>query len=489
MLRALMAAISLIALTPRSVRAEVVGVVPGRLLVKLKVDAPDDVLDDILTQNEGDEEDEIAGTDVKIITLPPHASWHALEALRKNPNVEFAEEDHILVPDVVPNDPYYTSEWHLPTIKADTAWNTTAGSSSVTIGIIDSGVDGAHPDLAGKLVAGWNFYDNNSNTSDVFGHGTAVAGTAAAAANNSIGVAGVAWGCTIMPIRVSDPSGSAYESTIAKAINWAADHGVKVCNLSFGAAQSSTIATAAQYLQSKGGVLCVSAGNATTFMSTADSPYMLVVSATDSTDLLASWSNTGYNVDLSAPGVDIFTLVNGGSYGWWSGTSFSAPIVAGVAALALSVQPGLSGTQLYSVVKNSTDDLDVPGSDTTFGTGRVNAAKAIALARNTVPNGQTPPPPPPTSDTTSPAIVITSPANGGRLANSTTSVYVNASDNVGVSRVELYLDGVLVNTSTSAPFTTKVNTRKTAPGAHTVQTKAFDAAGNSALSPSVTAYR
>src|SRR4030095_8276009 len=128
--------------------------------------------------------------------------------------------------------------------------------------------------------------------------------TAAAAANNGTGVAGVAWGCRIMPIRVSDTSGMAYESTIAKAINWAAAQGVKVCNLSFGAAQSATIASAAQYLQSKGGVLCVSAGNASTFMSTADSPYMLVVSATDPTDLIASWSNTGYNVDLSAPGVN-----------------------------------------------------------------------------------------------------------------------------------------------------------------------------------------
>jgi subtilisin family serine protease len=224
-------------------------------------------------------------------------------------------------------------------------------------------------------------------------------------------------------------------------------------------------------------------------MSTADSPYTLVVSATDPSDLLASWSNTGYNVDLSAPGVNILTLVNGGSYASWSGTSFSAPIVAGVAALALSVQPGLSGPQLYGVVKNSTDDLGALGFDTIFGTGRVNAANAVALALNTAPSGNPPPPPPPTSDTIPPSIVITAPTNGGRLANNTTSVYVNASDNFGVTRVELYFDGALVNTSTTPPFTTKVNTRKTAAGAHTLQTKAFDAPGNSALSASVTAYK
>jgi hypothetical protein len=140
------------------------------------------------------------------------------------------------------------------------------------------------------------------------------------------------------------------------------------------------------------------------------------------------------------------------------------------------------------VVKSSTDDLGLLGLDTIFGTGRVNSAKAVALALSTQPSGQNPPPPP-TSDTTAPSIVISSPTNGGRLSNNTTSVYVNVSDNVGVTKVELYFDGALVNTSASAPFTTKVNTRKVASGAHTLQTKAYDAAGNSALSASVTAYK
>jgi thermitase len=468
-------------------RAEIVGVVPGRILVKLTADAPDDVLDQILGDDDDDGVEEIPGIGVKIISVPEQATDAVLRALQHNPRIEFAEQDHLLIPDLVPNDPYYSSEWHLPNVHADTAWNTTTGSSSIVIGIIDTGVDGTHPDLAGKLVAGWNFYDNNSNTSDVYGHGTAVAGTAGAAANNSIGIAGVAWGCKLMPIRVSDTSGLAYESTIAKAINWAADQGVRVCNLSFGAAQSSTIATAAQYLQSKGGVLCVSSGNESKVMTAADSPYMLVVGATDANDMIASWSNTGNNVDLCAPGVNIYTLVNGGSYGGWTGTSFSAPIVAGVAALALSVQPGLSGAQIYSVVKNSTDDLGPAGFDTAYGKGRVNAANAVTLALQTSP--APPPPPPPPGDTTPPSIVITSPANGGKLSTSATSVYVNVLDNVKVTKVSLYFDGTLITSSTTSPFTTKVTTKRVASGPHTLQTKAFDAAGNSALSPIVTAYR
>src|SRR5204863_8960077 len=111
--------------------------------------------------------------------------------------------------DVIPNDPYYTNwEWHLQKISAPTAWNVTTGSN-IIIAIIDTGVNPSHPDLASKLVAGWNFYSNNSDTSDVYGHGTAVAGTAAAVSKNGLGVTSVCWGCWIMPIRVGDNSGLA----------------------------------------------------------------------------------------------------------------------------------------------------------------------------------------------------------------------------------------------------------------------------------------
>src|ERR1041385_8867446 len=124
---------------------------------------------------------------------------------------------------------------------------------------------------------------------------------------------------------------------MAQAVTYAADHAARVANLSFKASDSASVSSAAQYLNSKGGILTVSAGNDGSFDSTADNPYLLTVSATDSTDTLASWSCTGNNVDLSAPGVNVLLTTKGGGYGSGSGTSFSAPCVAGVAALVISV--------------------------------------------------------------------------------------------------------------------------------------------------------
>lgn len=139
--------------------------------------------------------------------LPSNASEQAVAALlAHNPHIKFAELDQRVAPGLATNDPYAGSEWHLAKIGAPAAWDSTQGSG-VTIAILDSGVDGSHPDLAANMVAGWNVYDNNSNTADVYGHGTAVAGTAAAVSNNGTGVASVAGGAKIMPIRISDSTG------------------------------------------------------------------------------------------------------------------------------------------------------------------------------------------------------------------------------------------------------------------------------------------
>jgi thermitase len=260
--------------------------------------------------------------------------------------VVFAELDHILPLALTPNDPLYAPSsgrgWHLAKISAPNAWDTTLGSNRVIVAVLDTGVDGTHPDLAPNLVPGWNIYNNNADTSDVHGHGTAVAGTVAAVLNNGVGVASVAGGCRIMPIRISDPNGYASYTTIANGLIWAADRGARVANVSYRCSNSSTVATAAQYFQSRNGVVAVAAGNESTFDATADNPYVLTVSATDSSDSLTSWSNTGNNIDLAAPGSGIYTTLRGGTYGSKSGTSFSAPVVAGVAALVISVNPNLT---------------------------------------------------------------------------------------------------------------------------------------------------
>jgi len=234
----------------------------------------------------------------------------------------------------LPNDPFYP-QWFLEKIQANVAWSTTTGSSNVIIAILDTGVDATHPDLSSKIIPGRNIYDNNNDTADVYGHGTAVAGVAGAASNNGIGVASVAWGCMIMPVRISDASGMASASDIASGLSWAADHGARVANISYYITGSKTISSAAKYFQSKGGIVVASSGNYSTLESAQDDPYVVMVGATDPQDVLYPYSNGGNNLDLVAPGNNTTTL-SGNHYGTGGGTSFASPVVAGVAALVLS---------------------------------------------------------------------------------------------------------------------------------------------------------
>jgi len=464
--------------------------VAGRVLVKFHDNTSPGYARNIIAAPGARDADEIPNIGVHILDLPYQANEKAfVSAFRAQAEVEFAELDRIVEPaDITPNDPWYVNwEGHLKKIQAPAAWSIATGQSSVVIAILDTGVDGTHEDLASKLISGWNTYNNNSNSSDVAGHGTAVAGTAAAASNNGMGVASVCWNCMIMPVRVSDTSGNAAFSAIASGLSWAADHGARVANISYIVSDSSTVTTAAKYFQSKGGVVAASAGNYSTFDSAADNPYILTVSATDQFDVLYSYSNTGNNVDLAAPG-DSFSTKMGGGYVSVGGTSYSAPIVAGVAALVISANPNLTPTQTQDILKQSADDLGAAGWDLSYGWGRVNAARAVAMAGGVPLPSPTPTPSPsptptpsPSADTTQPSVTITSPTAGAKVS-SNTSVYVSASDNVGVARVELYVDGLLASTSASAPFTTKWNSRKAAAGTHSLQCKAYDGAGNAGLS-------
>src|SRR5262249_836915 len=156
-------------------------------------------------------------------------------------------------------------------------------------------------------------------------------------------------------------------TTVANGLTWAADHGARVANLSYMMTNVATVTTAAKYFQSKGGVVTMSAGNYSTFDPTADNPYVLTVSATDPNDNITGYSNTGHNSDLAAPGDSILTTALGGGYIAFSGTSFSAPVTAGVAALVMSVNPNLSGSQVQDVLKKSADDFGAPGWDPSYG--------------------------------------------------------------------------------------------------------------------------
>jgi thermitase len=424
---------------------------------------------------------EIGDTGVHILDLPYSASERAMvQTFASRPEVEFAELDQLRpMQQVIPNDPLYANlnAWSLGRIKGPDAWAMTTGNSNVVIAILDTGVDGSHEELAGKMVAGWNAYDQNSDTRDVQGHGTMVAGTAAARGNNGIGVASVAWGCSIMPVRISDIYGYAADSTIASGLTWAADHGARVANVSYNVAGSSTVSRAARYFQRKGGVVTVAAGNQGMVIDVADDPYLLTVGATDSNDVLYPWSNTGSGVDLVAPG-SAFTIANGGGYAVATGTSNAAPIVAGAAALLFSLNPNLTPAQVQDALEESADDLGESGFDTSYGSGRVNLERALSSASG---SGTTP-------DLIAPTVSITSPADGATLSG-TINVRVDARDNVAVQRVEFFVDGVLTSSSVTSPFTFRWNTRRLAAGPHTIQTKAYDAAGNAATSPALIVHK
>lgn len=321
------------------------------------------------------------------IRVSPSLLQASQSALAGSPGVRFVERHELFAPTMVPDDGSYASEWHLQKIGAPAAWDVAAGAADVIIAILDSGVDPHHPDLAAKLVPGYNFWDNNTNTADVYGHGTAVAGTAAAIGNNGIGVAGVAWQSRIMPIRVTSTTGYASTSAVANGLTWAVDHGARVMNVSFGGvAASSTITQAAKYVAGKGGVVVAAAGNCGCVDSTADNPYIISVSATDQRDALASWSSSGNYVDVAAPGVGILTTYNGGGYGSASGTSFSSPITAGVVALMASASPALTPPDIERLLKANADDLGTGGWDASFGFGRINAFRAVAAAAGSSPS-------------------------------------------------------------------------------------------------------
>jgi thermitase len=455
--------------------------VPGRVLVKPADAASETAVQNSLRAAGAREIGRVPQIGVRILQVPVQAEARVIAALSNNPNFEFAEPDYLANIILTPNDPYYAAyQWHLPKVSAPVAWDTTTGSANVTIAIVDSGVEATHPDLAGRVLPGYDFANNDSNPADDNGHGTAVAGVAAARGNDGLGVAGAAWNVAILPVKTMSSSGSGSYSAIANGITYSADRGARIINLSLGGtASSSTLQNAVSYAWNKGCVLIAAAGNngSSTTVYPAAYPNVIAVSATTSSDTMASFSSFGSFVDLSAPGQSITTTWPGGGYVTISGTSFSSPLTAGVAALALSRNPALSNAQINSLLTANADDLGAAGYDIYFGAGRLNAARVVAAAV-------------PVSDTTAPVTAVTNPKDGTSIASvRSVNVSVASSDNIAVTRAELYLNGRLVASSTSGNFTYKWNTSKLARGTYQLQSRAFDAAGNSALSAIVSVVR
>ncbi len=453
---------------------------PGRLLVQTVPGVNDAVAGQAFAMAGAKVHHTINQIGVTVLEVPEPALDAVSQALQRTGKFTFVERDFVAHAGATPNDPDFASQWHLSTIQAPSAWNITTGSASAPIAIIDSGADPTHPDLASKLLPGWNFLTGTSNTSDTGangGHGTAIAGAAAAATNNFTGVAGVSWANPILPLVVLDSSDYALYSDIASAMTYAADHGARIANVSIGGpTASSTLQSAVDYAWSKGTVIFAAAMN-----NSSSTPYypaacnnVVSISATEPNDTFASFSNYGNWIDLSAPGDSIVTTQLGGGYGSWWGTSLATPIAATVGALALAENPKLSAAALVTLLEQNSDDLGTPGYDLYYGWGRVNAYKAVLAAKN------------PTGDTTPPTVSITAPLFGATVSG-TILVQGSATDNVGVTGIELDVDGAAVATTTVSPFAFSWNTTASANGSHTLTVKAYDAANNvSSVSVSVT---
>jgi subtilisin family serine protease len=394
----------------------------------------------------------------------------AVRALRGRHGVLAAELDEIvpLSQAVTPNDPQYGSQAHLRAINAPMAWSRTTGSPSVVVAVIDTGVNGDHPDLAGRLVPGWNTYDNNANYADVYGHGTKVAGTVTTATNNGIGVASICWDCMIMPIRASQPTGGATLSALAAGLTWAADHGARVANISYQVSGSSTVTAAAQYFMQKGGLVFSSAGNYSTNDPAPDNPSIVTVSGVDpATNSLYSWSNYGNNIDVTAPGCAGMTTTMTLGYGGGCGTSFASPIAAGVAALVYSVNPNLTPAQVLDILKQSAIDIGTTGWDIRFGAGMVDADAAVAMASGTS-----------TTDTRGPTVSIGAPVNAATLSGAVAASATVSDAEGSVASVEFRVGATTVCSFTTGPYSCSVDTTKFSDATTTFSVVARDNSNN-----------
>jgi subtilisin family serine protease len=294
----------------------------------------------------------------------------------------------------VPNDPYFASgQPYLAAIRMPQAWDLSHGSRGVTIAVLDTGVTPVE-DLAGQLLPGHNFVQDDDASFDeepapdsgdprdtsVIGHGTLVAGIAAASTNNGVGIAGVAWDASVLPVKVLNARGAGTDFQIAAGIVWAVDHGAGILNLSLGgSSESAGLCEAVAYATAKGTLVVAAAGNGHKSVPAypAACPGVVAVSATDTSGDFASFSNYGLWVDLAAPGIQITSTRNDGQYGSESGTSLAAPIIAGVAALLKAQHPDWDPAQIATRLEQTAQDRGPAGRDSYYGHGLLDAHAAL----------------------------------------------------------------------------------------------------------------
>ncbi len=338
-------------------------------------------------------------TDDFIIRVPADMTENSLSrTLMATRLFQYAEPDWILYPLAAPNDPGYGSQWHHAANRMNSAggWDEHTGDPSVSVGICDTGVLTSHEDLQLHRLEGYNAVDQKwesqgGNIGPVHNHGTRCTGCAAGNGNNAVGISGVGWNLSHRMLRVSnDSSGNSNLSTLQHAARTAVESGDRVASVSYSGPDSSSNLTTATYIKSQGGLLVWAAGNDGRNLTygNRDDDDIIIVGATDSSDDLAYFSAYGQFVDLTAPGVNVYTTTSesSSSYANASGTSFATPLTAGLVALIWSYDPSLTPNEVEAKLKDGCDDLGSGGVDNTFGYGRIDVYGALT-------GGGSPPPP------------------------------------------------------------------------------------------------
>ncbi|MFW9996967.1 MAG: S8 family serine peptidase [Candidatus Odinarchaeota archaeon] len=369
-----------------------------------------------------------------------------------------------------------TLDWGVDKINAEVVWggyedakNVASGNyagQGVKVAVIDTGIDYTHSDLNDNYQGGYDFVNGDSDPMDDHGHGTHCAGIIAAE-DNGAGVIGVAPQAQLYGVKVLNSAGSGTYSDIISGIDWARNNGMDVISMSLGGSSgTSALESALINANNAGIVIAAASGNDYSGSISYPARYAstIAVGATDSSDTRASFSNYGNELDVTAPGVNIYSTVAGGGYQTMSGTSMATPMVSGVVALMLSKDPTLTPAEVRSILHSTSLDLGSTGFDIYYGYGRVQADEAVAAV------GGVP-------DTTPPTVSITNPVNGATVGG-TVSVTASASDNIGVSKVEFYIDSSLVATDTSSPYSYSWGTTAYSDASHAIKAIAYDAANN-----------
>lgn len=433
-----------------------------------------------------------------VVPVPPGKEpGQMVDDLRKRPGIEEAELDFLVQVDPIStsvpigaalavDDPGSALQWHLGAVQADSAWDTSTGDG-VVVAVVDSGISQDGEDLdCHTFVAPYNAITQTPGAAaaaDDHGHGTHVAGTVAQCTNNGIGVAGVAFDASLMPVKVLGASGSGFLSWIARGIDWARDNGADVINLSLGCVgcSSEMVDDAIDAAVDQGIVVVAASGNqnATSVSFPASHPGVIAVGATDYVGNRSPYSNRGSELDLVAPGGDTSQDANGDGFGdgvlqetfvddvwdyyFFQGTSMATPHVSGGAALLKAVASGLDSVSVRSILETTAVDRGPVGFDNEYGHGLVQLADALEAL--TVLDGSAPKWP-------TPATLSAQQLNAGTVRLS----WPDASDDIAVSGYTVFRDGSPVAQTTAAKTSTVVDVASAAE--YLFEVRAMDLAGN-----------